>query len=334
MRNRLVLPGVPKGTPAVTTMVSPGWAKPSSLAMAQARSLMPITSDTSSHCTACTPQASGRRRAVDCCGVMPMIGEVDNSRANQILEALLDGISRTGADIIILDITDRKRAEAALRESEERQAFLLRLSDALRPLDAAAEIQGEATRLLREHLAAGWCYYVEWDEAAGRGVVLRDATRDGLPSLAGTHDVSDLPAFLVIADVATVERLADDTGDRILWWADADLAPGTTLAGARRTAREIERLRIRTAQHRAVGYDVRPAGQVDGLVVPDGAYLNPAEGWVDLPSLIRHLADRLTAAGGRVITGAGLARPVIERYLRSPDEIAAAAEAVARQAAG
>jgi len=49
---------------------------------------------------------------------------------------------------------------------------------------------------LREHLAAGWCYYVEWDKAAARGVVLRDATREGLPSLAGSHDVSDVPEFL------------------------------------------------------------------------------------------------------------------------------------------
>lgn len=37
--------------------------------------------------------------------VMPIIGEVDTPRANQILEALLGGIARTGADTIILDIT-------------------------------------------------------------------------------------------------------------------------------------------------------------------------------------------------------------------------------------
>lgn len=119
----------------------------------------------------------------------------------------------------VVDITERKRAERVLRASEERQAFLLGLSDALRPLDAAAEIQGEATRLLREHLAAGWCYYVEWDEAAARGVVLRDATRGGLPSLAGTHDVSDVPAFfdllrkenvLTVGDYARFEELSPE----------------------------------------------------------------------------------------------------------------------------
>ena len=46
----------------------------------------------------------------------------------------------------------------ALRESEERQAFLLKLSDAVRPLAGPADIQGATTGLLREQLKAGWYY--------------------------------------------------------------------------------------------------------------------------------------------------------------------------------
>ncbi|MFV3517320.1 hypothetical protein ACNJD8_22170, partial [Mycobacterium tuberculosis] len=79
-------------------------------------------------------------------------------------------------------------AGKALRESEERQAFLLKLSDAVRPLAAAADIHGETTRLLRSQLNAGWCYYVDWDLCRKTGLVLRDSVREGLPSLVGSHD--------------------------------------------------------------------------------------------------------------------------------------------------
>ena len=62
------------------------------------------------------------------------------------------------------------------------------------------------------------------------------------------------------------------------------------------------------AQHRAAGYEVRQVARVPGIEVPPGgAFLNPGEGWVDLPSLIRHLAGRLRAAGGTC--GPGPARP-------------------------
>ncbi|MGY3454033.1 PAS domain S-box protein [Bradyrhizobium sp. USDA 4353] len=117
---------------------------------------------------------------------------------------------------VFADITQRKRAETSLRESEERQAFLLKLSDAVRPLADPADIQGETTRLLREQLNAGWCYYVDWDQDRKTGLVLRDSARDGLPSLRGAHDVSDAPEFfqilakgavLMVRDYASYEHL-------------------------------------------------------------------------------------------------------------------------------
>ena len=93
------------------------------------------------------------------------------------------------------------------------------------------------------------------------------------------------------------------------------------------------------ARHRATGYEVRPVGRVPGVVVPPGAFLNPGEGWVDLPSLIRHLADRCTAAGGRLITGAGAARPDVRSgravgvHLADGSTVAADAVVVATGAA-
>ncbi|GAA2720566.1 NAD(P)/FAD-dependent oxidoreductase [Cellulomonas aerilata] len=51
---------------------------------------------------------------------------------------------------------------------------------------------------------------------------------------------------------------------------------------------------------------------VDPAAVPDeGAVATPDEGWVDLPSVIDHLGDRVRAGGGQVLTGAGPARVVV-----------------------
>jgi glycine/D-amino acid oxidase-like deaminating enzyme len=52
---------------------------------------------------------------------------------------------------------------------------------------------------------------------------------------------------------------------------------------------------------------------VDPAAVPsEGALLNPAEGWVDLPSLVAELARELTSLGGRIVTDAGRADVVVD----------------------
>lgn len=107
------------------------------------------------------------------------------------------------------DVTAVAAAKVALRESKERQAFLLKLSDAVRPLGDPAEIQGETTRLLREQLNAGWCYYVDWNLDKKLGLVLHDSANEGLPSLAGAHDVSDAPEFLQLQADGTVLNVSD-----------------------------------------------------------------------------------------------------------------------------
>ena len=56
---------------------------------------------------------------------------------------------------------DRAHAEVALQESEERQVFLLKLSDALRPLAEPQGVQVEAMRVLGQHLAVSRAQYHE-----------------------------------------------------------------------------------------------------------------------------------------------------------------------------
>lgn len=106
------------------------------------------------------------------------------------------------------DVTDR-------REAEERRSLVLRLADRLGTLDDPVVIEGEATRLLREHFGAVWCYYVEWDKTGTGGTVLRDSTRDGHSSLIGRRDLSDLPdgflrsgGLLRVPDISTHQLLS------------------------------------------------------------------------------------------------------------------------------
>jgi PAS domain S-box-containing protein len=97
------------------------------------------------------------------------------------------------------DTTGRRMLEARLRESEERAAFLLRLSDAMRSLDDADAIEATATRMVAEHLGANRVLIGEFDD--GRVHIRRDHV-DGVASLAGTYP---LPALGVRA-LAAFER--------------------------------------------------------------------------------------------------------------------------------
>jgi PAS domain S-box-containing protein len=76
------------------------------------------------------------------------------------------------------------RLEGIRRAAEERQTFLLRLDDAVRPLGGAHAIVRETTRQLADHLDARRCHFAEV-EADGVHYVIRDgfvrgtASRDG-----------------------------------------------------------------------------------------------------------------------------------------------------------
>jgi PAS domain S-box-containing protein len=112
-------------------------------------------------------------------------------------------------------VTERLRAGNALGELAEKQAFLLRLSDALRPLRDADEIQYTAARLLGQHLGVSRALYSEIVDEKEL-VVTRDWA-DGVPALTGRYPLEvfgdEPPALLrrgnlIIDDLEQDDRLS------------------------------------------------------------------------------------------------------------------------------
>lgn len=111
----------------------------------------------------------------------------------------------------------QKRAEEALRESETLKAFLLKLSDAIRSLSDAGEIQDTVTHTVMNHFAADRCYYCEIE--GDRAVIRRDAATAALPSVTGVYPLGSFRIFkaaldtgqpLVVPDTSTSEFLDED----------------------------------------------------------------------------------------------------------------------------
>lgn len=128
-----------------------------------------------------------------------------------------------------LDITDRKRAETALRDSEERQAFLLALADGLRPMADAVEIMATASEMLGKHLGVGRVGYGELEDRSSRNPgqvaketylkVARDWTDGIMSSGAGVHRFADFgeemnAAFLRGEPFVLEDALATFAGDQ------------------------------------------------------------------------------------------------------------------------
>ncbi len=112
------------------------------------------------------------------------------------------------------DITERKRVEAALRESEERQAFQLQLSDAIGPLSDPVEVVAVATEMLGKRLGVGRCGYGEVDETGEYFIVARDWTDGMMPSFKGKHLlVSFGPEFTAAYRAGRSVRIDDALAD-------------------------------------------------------------------------------------------------------------------------
>jgi len=100
------------------------------------------------------------------------------------------GTADTASQLSAQDIPPA--SEATLRsENGARQAFLLGLSDAVRPLLEPTAIQDVVARMVAEHLGVSRCYYAEFDEDAKTVTIHRDFVRCGQPSMRGVYQASE-----------------------------------------------------------------------------------------------------------------------------------------------
>ena len=176
-------------------------------------------------------------------------------------------------------------------KSEERQAFLLELSDMLRLLAAPTAIQGEAARLLGEKLGADRALYSEHD--GDTIVVHRDWVR-GVPSIVGQY-----PAAVWGGEFVAAYRRGEPyvVGD----------------GGADPRFDDTDRTAFHEARIAAfVGVGLIQDGQ---LVAPLGVHSSTPRAWTtDEVDLVRDTAERTWAAVERARAEAGL-REGQARYL-------------------
>ena len=115
-----------------------------------------------------------------------------------LVEPLRDAHGKiTGVTCASIDITARKQAEAALRESKDRQSFLLALSDALRGISDPVEIMATASELLGRKLGAAQVTYADVDEFGEHATVSRDWNDRAIPRKAAIYKLEDFGAAFI-----------------------------------------------------------------------------------------------------------------------------------------
>ncbi len=178
--------------------------------------------------------------------------------------------------VLFTNITERKQSEQALRESEERQAFLLTLSDALRPLSDPTQIQFVASRMLTEQLNVLRAGFGELD---GGELIVRADYSPSASSVIGRYTVETFGP--------TLANIYRNGGTAVLRDADTD-------SGITDEERDLYRS-LRVSAHVTVA--ICSAGQP---VISLGVQSADSRDWSDADiALIKEVAERTWAAVAR-----------------------------------
>ncbi|WP_313537490.1 PAS domain-containing protein [Sphingomonas sp.] len=151
-------------------------------------------------------------------GLLQLSDKEDGSEFDESDEAITVQLARQAADGI-----ERVTAQAALRDSQARQAFLLALSDTLRALKSPVDIASAAAQQIAEQYGLSRVFYAEFFGSLMK--VERDHTR-GVDSIVGEHELAAFGEPLLrayhespvvrIDDVRTDPRLSDDARGGLL----------------------------------------------------------------------------------------------------------------------
>jgi PAS domain S-box-containing protein len=93
--------------------------------------------------------------------------------------------------VVLEDITERKH-------QDQRQAYLLKVSDALRSISDPIEIENAVTEEALSFFHSDRCYYCNIEE--GSATICQDAFRNDLRSLVGSYRLNDFNSFYVVLE--------------------------------------------------------------------------------------------------------------------------------------
>ena len=116
-----------------------------------------------------------------------------------VYAARVGGAGSSRVALVFDDITERKQHETALLQRNRRKAFLLKLSDALRPLATPGEIQRAACQIIGEHFELDRTSYIEIEPDRQVLVVKEEYVSTTAQHLAGTAALP--PAAKMIAEM-------------------------------------------------------------------------------------------------------------------------------------